>query len=246
MPLSPLQISDLNNTFGLSDAASAKVALSDAQIEDLNNTFGLTAATAALSNPQVEELNDLFGLTASKTARTDDGIDSNEDLEAELDTPGAPIQPFVTPKVDTNNLDAADPVTTQQILKDVEAALADEPSTAALAALAATEPQYHVATIADLANDTPDVENDRGLRVLVDAAQLIGKSVVLTGKPPAPFHKKDIAERLLSQYKVKAVEPEFTSRTQVVVYSRLQTDTLKLKKALAAGLTILPYDNILN
>lgn len=99
------------------------------------------------------------------------------------------------------------------------------------------------------ANETPSVkipQNEEGktakdLSTLKSMLQ--GKIVVLTGIPPRPLQKKEVAEYLINKVGVKAVEPAFTARTQVVIYNKEQ-DTSKRQKAEAAGLTTMAYEEL--
>jgi hypothetical protein len=72
-----------------------------------------------------------------------------------------------------------------------------------------------------------------------------GKVCVLTGEPPKPWKKADIAAFLTKECHAAAVEPNFTKRTQVVVFAAHES-TAKLQKARAAGLALMEYGRIAN
>jgi NAD-dependent DNA ligase len=49
---------------------------------------------------------------------------------------------------------------------------------------------------------------------------------------------------LLSKHGVATVAKNFTKKTSVVIFNTDQTDTSKLKRAIAAGLNIIPYEDL--
>jgi len=74
--------------------------------------------------------------------------------------------------------------------------------------------------------------------------KLKGEIVVMTGRPPKGYQKKDVASILKKKHGVKSVEPRFTKRTSVVIYNEDQLETKKLKAAEKAGLKVLPYKDL--
>ena len=77
---------------------------------------------------------------------------------------------------------------------------------------------------------------------VADNKELRGKVVVLTGKPPQGYQKAWFADAIKKLG--GTTEPNFTSRTQVVVYNPEQ-DTAKAQKARDYGITLIPYSQLL-
>lgn len=198
------------------------MSLSPNQIEEFNQLFGLTSeasvahTAAGLPADSAEELNKLFGITAAD-------VTAAAHVELAEIAPSLEVEPTVLQEL----LETEDPTSDGTNLR--KGALSDE---------------MYLADVADY--PTPPVEVDRGIEMLLDLSKLEGKTVVLTGKPPRNMTKAQVAQHLKRVFGVKAVDDTFTARTQVLIYSRLQTETAKLKKALQAKLVIVPYDNVLD
>ena len=77
----------------------------------------------------------------------------------------------------------------------------------------------------------------------VAALDLSGEVVVMTGPPQKPTRKADMA-KIIQSLGAK-VEPNFTSRTTMVVFNQNNIKlTSKLKKAKSAGLATMSYQEV--
>jgi len=88
-------------------------------------------------------------------------------------------------------------------------------------------------------NFTPG--EDEELNFLDSSNDYLGDVVVFTGKPPRG--KKADYAKIITDGSGK-VEPRFTKKTTLVVYSKKQISTSKIKQALKFGVKVMPYEDL--
>lgn len=238
-------------------------ALTTEQADSLNTMFDLASATAGgLTNDEADSLNEMFGLASRKAANLYLNVRNKaqvvlfeQELKGQISdgmwenaTPsshwlqicsatakvGQPLGPvgfipkrgymFSHPQL----VDAIGARMIEAVQKEADL------------------PNYNKAALLKDLRDLQRIVRGEFLNIpltdVSDNKDLRGKTVVLTGKPPQGYQKAWFATKL--QQLGATVEPNFTQRTQVVVYNPDQ-DTAKANKARDYGITLIPYTQFL-